>query len=864
MNGFEKAFKETKCINIRIDLTKNLPLTILGKFSDIPKKERKLNLIEFVKSEDLPPLINAIAEITSDNHKKLGTHFRIKLCDDYHWVYIDGVCRKDTFNNKAQHISGTLMNVSEYLQSGDDDMVIEEYRKKNAIKFNAFVKGEISLADMLGVDYLEKTQAVFKMENGIESAIYSDDGTFICGTVNDPNFNGKKYKFSSEAFIRCNHKTLAFWRLFSNNQQNIEKYQEIMEMLAQNISQIASAMIVLYNEMENSKEANQQLGSNVEQQILLNNIYTIILENKDSDLALNAVIELVGDYLKLDRIALYDYDDAAKTASLKSAWGMANVLPNENVFVMSESFPQLTEELEYCDTYFSAKQDDEIGKFGVKSYVVSQLSENGRFTGLIFYEIIKSERKWSQNDRKLLRNISQIISTMLIRCNMDLQLEKKNQQLRRLAFSDYALDIGNRTKLDRDLREQLSNEKRGVALSIKVTNMRSINEMFGHIYSDSLIRIIVEYIEEILEEPKMVYRFSGSALMVLLIEKTGGEAKLFTEKLLNRFKLPWQTDEAEHYMEACVGIAVYPQDGKTCDEIYRASSLSLYRAMEFGKNRYAFYSIDFKRPEGKKYYIEQKLRESVADNMTNFEILYQPVYSKNDGNFLYCEASLHWNMEEFTQMSSSVFMNIAENIGIDMLIDSWVIQKVCKFCLEMQQNYNQPDFAVSINLTMTELMHSSAVEVIRNAVQRSGIEPHSLILQVPEVAQLKLSSGAASVLGALKKVGVRIAVNNFANEFATLNVLKSSCVDMIIINQSLLTSGDEKFNQVMLQAVIELAHLENVAVCVKKLEFAQQVDIINKFDVDCVQGNYFSDFMKAEELRNSSREYLSVQTRAIM
>ena len=133
---------------------------------------------------------------------------------------------------------------------------------------------------------------------------------------------------------------------------------------------------------------------------------------------------MVGEYLKLDRISLYDYDSETGYSALNTEWS-AKGIKMEYVFNVEE-YPQLMEELNYCDTFFSGGGFAEIGKTGIKSFVVSQLSADGRFTGLIFYETITRERIWSNADKKLLRNISQIVSTMLIRCNMDAAIREQN------------------------------------------------------------------------------------------------------------------------------------------------------------------------------------------------------------------------------------------------------------------------------------------------------------------------------------------------------------------------------------------------------------------------------------------------------
>ena len=308
MNVLSAAFRETKCVNIRIDLTRDIPLTVLGKYHNISKKDRRMNLREIIYAEDFPPLADVFSEIVSGREKALNAHCRVNIDDEYHWVYLSCSVRKDTFN-RTQHLTGTMMDVSEYLDTAESDFVLDDATKKNRERIDAAIKNRDStLTDILGEDYLLRIQQALTVNNGVSSAIYDEAGAPL---VIPPNESGqvisqKKFRHRISREIRCNHKAIATWTIACDDTTELAKTEPLLDMLAETVSQITNAIFVLYNEMENSKAANQQLGSNIEQQILLNNIYTIILENNNAVEALKMVIRLVGEYLKLDRIALYD------------------------------------------------------------------------------------------------------------------------------------------------------------------------------------------------------------------------------------------------------------------------------------------------------------------------------------------------------------------------------------------------------------------------------------------------------------------------------------------------------------------------------------------------------------------------------
>lgn len=810
-------------------------MTILGKYPSLQKKDRRFNLREIIYPEDFPPLADVFNEIVSGRQKALNAHCRIHIGNDYHWVYLSCSLRKDTFN-KSLHLTGSMIDVSEYLENAGDDMVMEEVKKKNNAQIKAIAQNETSLQEILGVDYLVKIQCAFSAKEGVISALFDDKGRLIC--TSDPEereCNVKKYRFQRTEEIRYNHLLLASWTIAGNDEHTLEANVPLLQVLSQTVSQIANAILVLYNEMENSKLANQQLGNNIEQQILLNNIYTIILEKKDSDEALRMVIRLVGEYLKLDRIRLYSYDGENRTAAVLKEWAaLADDLNNGSVFRWDE-YPLLMDELNYCDTYFSNAAFPELEKLQVRSFVVSQIAENGKFTGLVFYEKLYEDRIWTNNDKKLLRNISQIISTMLIRCNMDAALKEQNEKLRKLAFTDPVLDISNRTLLDKELEAELAKGASGSALALKITNMRSVNEAFGHIHSDALLKRIAKYIDGMEFKGKRVYRFSGSVLMVLLRQVGADGAKQFAEELIARFRRSWNLDGEEHYMEVALGISFYPDHGEKCEDIYRCSTLAMYRAAEYNKNIYSIYAKEYENDTGISFNIEQRLRTAIFNHMEGFSVDFQPIVRRSDGSVTSFEAQARWVDSKLGFFATRKLIKLAESIGIDALIDNWVIDKACEFCRKVIDRSGE-EIVMTINLTTHELQHTSIHETIKAALTKYSLSGKNIIVEIPEKAQIKAYNDIAPVLGALRKIGVRIAIDDYGKDFTALSSLKNSYVSQIKMSVSLFTTADE-YDRLMLDSVIKLAHERKIEVAVKHADDIYHMEALKDYEIDLVQGD---------------------------
>ena len=853
MSGLDVAFRESKCVNIRIDLTRDIPITLLDKYHNLSKKDKRMNLREVIYADDFPALADAFSEIVSGRKKTLDAHCRVRVEDDYRWVSLNCSVKKDTFN-RSEYLTGSMIDVSEYLDASENEFGIDGVKKKKDIISEKEVDiQDASLDEILGEDYLLRIQQALTVTNGVHSAIYNSLGELMLSPADEKGnvISLKKFKNKITEEIRCNHRLMAVWTVASDDSELIERIQPLHKVLAETVSQIANAILVLYAEMENSKTANQQLGSNIEQQILLNNIYTIILENNNADEALTEVIRLVGEYLKLDRVSLYHYDSDTGYTAINKEWS-AKGIDVDYLFKVDEN-PQLMEELNYCDTFFSNSSFTETQRVGIKSFVVSQLAENGKFVGLIFYETIKQERIWSSADKKLLRNISQIISTMLIRCNMDIALREQNNRLKKMAYTDPVLDISNRAALDHDLQHRLSNNRSGAVIALKITNVSTLNEAFGHIHSDNLLKKISAYLNSLEFRGKSVYRFSGSVLMLVLAGGGVEQVRELMKIIIDRFSGPWKIEDEEHFLSMSAGAALYPDDSSSCEGLYRCSTLAMYRAAEEERNAYIFYSKELEERAGAVFNAEQRLRRAVLNDMEGFSVSYMPI-ADTEGNINALEAVVSWVDRENGKMPAGRVIKLAESIGIDELIDSWVINNACAFLREVIDMTGCEGLVMNINLTSHELRRSSVYDTVKSAAEAFGLKESNIAVEIPEKAQLRIEKHFSTALNEFKNAGVRVVIDDFGREYMSLTALKSGMADVIKIRAEQFCGGDE-FDKAALKSVIMLAHNRGISVCVKHIESKEQFETAKAFYVDHLQGSYLFPCSDEDSIKRICSEF---------
>ena len=833
-----------KFINIVIDFSRDFPLTI----NPGTENEKKYpSLIEMINPDDIPPITEMFTDISANSEKPFEAHCRFMVQGDYHWFFLS--C-KPVFGGygKPIHFEGTMCDVSTYLETAGDDLVYKEFKKKHNIKLSELKKGSVGLEEVLDRDYLASIQKPFAQPQ-LYSGIFTASGKLICTP------EGQQAKLSPDDFgyqkkksIRINHLVGGYWILAARSQELLDEYYQLWETLVLTVSRMANAFVVVLQEMDNSQNANKLLGQNVEEQILLNNIYAIIMQSRTAQSGLREVISLVGEYFKLDRISIVNLDglkgeDFCWSREIRHS----GELIDHEEFKLSD-VPNIIDDLQNNSASFSDSGSNDLVGSGIRSYAVFKLFDSGCFDAVIAYEMLDAEHIWSQRERKQLRNISQIISSILMRKKTQEKLEESQRRMRQLAFYDSIYKVPNRARLNKDLTALLKKGTEGSLIAFKVTNTRNLSAVNGHTYSDLLLRSVAQYLSSLPVEGIGVYYFTNAIFMINLPDNTDREAKKLAEMLIQRFSKPWEFEGEEQNIHCSLGIAYYPVNGKTAEEICKAASVAMYRAREFKKNSYTFYSGTLEKTRSFAASMEQHITESIKNGMAGFSLKFQPVFSAEEGSVKYCESLVRWHDEQYGNIPNSTLFPLVENLGISHIIDSWVLGESCRFCKEVQDS-GFADFKISVNLTAGELQSAQTVSLVEHALKESGLAPQSLILEIPVKANLSYSD-SAHILTDLKALGVKVSIDSYGTEDISLKVLKNSYVNIINIPRALLSECEEDFDRELINAIINLAHCKKIKICIKGIENEEQLKIAQSHGIDWVQGYYCSRPLMLDEMKS--------------
>ena len=869
-NIFTDVLSRYQCVSVQIEINKNLPVVIAKEYHD-GKNPLTVNLVDLINPQDLSVLMARIDELSMSHAGSLRLNCRFAP-DDKRYVICCDMRHEKRSGESVSYLYGVIMDVGEFYKSIESDPAEQELKRRNAYKFCA--SGDMGIVEVIGREQLSKIQlplSVVKQNNGttgvlLQSAILTERGKFICSS--DPlqtDLNVREYRHHRQIYIKINYVIFAVWVIASDSAELIEKYSPVHEVLAENLSKFANSCVMLYNEMVNTEHANKLLSETIEQQMLLNGIYSQLLNERNSFSTVQEVVKKTGEFMKLSRIMVCE--DFARERKYKSVYEWFSTSGTEKPSGVCEfgydDEPSLVEELNNYETYFS--NNPEHGLFGLEysSYVASNLNGDGSKYGMVVYIINEPSRFLSHAEKRLLRSVSQIIAAVILRCKDNEKLDHTTKRLHNLAYHDQVLGIKNKTSLFDTLAGELSGnpEKSGALVAFTVPNMKDMENFVGIGFSDEMNMKILEYIAnyEVLKAES--YRFSDEVFMLLFKNAESSAVNEFCKDFTERFeKKSWLRNEVEYRLKVTAGAVLYPDlsgAAKTAESLCRIAISSMNKAAEYGGNTYAFFAaekpINTEHHDIDGYACARILKKAGKNNMEGLTVNYIPVYdsvSEGERNLISCEALLAASESSGARdFPSRMIMKTAEKMGIDVQINLWLIKKACEFCKKIRQNESLSKFTVSVTATERLLSTGTITTIIKNALTETGFPPEGLAIQFSERMVAVNYERFIRVLGELNIMGVGIILDNVGSHYTAASLFRHPGIVAAKADITFFTSGVDDFSETYVKNVAKMARKNSVSVGVKSFEDVSQLE--NKDGVsklDWYQGPAHSSAMSEEAL----------------
>lgn len=420
---------------------------------------------------------------------------------------------------------------------------------------------------------------------------------------------------------------------------------------------------------------------------------------------------------------------------------------------------------------------------------------------------------------------------------------KKTQALQYQASHDYLTGLKNRQFLSNKIENNSSLNKYSL-LFIDIDNFKSINDSYGHSYGDELLKQIARRVEKIVTKKELIIRYSGDEFLIITKSIDKKELEILAIKILENLKEIFKIKKYNFSVTASLGIASLPTDGKSFDELKRASDMAMYIAKK-KKNSYCFFDDSLKEEYLNKLQIENNLTTSIKDN--EIFLVYQPQVDTE--NRLYgVEALVRWINKDLGFIPPDKFIKVAEDIGFIKELGEYIIKTAIKETKNIQEITKQK-FKLSINISLKQFLEEDFIETLNKYIKEYNYDTNLLTLELTENIFIENMEKVLRILNQLKTMGITISLDDFGTGYSSLNVLKLLPIDELKIDKSfiedILVSQSSKN---VVKSIISIGKEFNMNILCEGIEQLEQKNSLHNLHCDLFQGYYFAKPLKKEAL----------------
>ncbi|MCI8484800.1 MAG: bifunctional diguanylate cyclase/phosphodiesterase [Lachnospiraceae bacterium] len=433
------------------------------------------------------------------------------------------------------------------------------------------------------------------------------------------------------------------------------------------------------------------------------------------------------------------------------------------------------------------------------------------------------------------------------------EIKRYQQKIEKQVNNDFLTGLYNRMRCEQDLEEQITRTKgnggKGALLYMDLDDFKHINDGLGHQYGDVLLRAISHSLQRISGIESNCYRMGGDEFIIIVTDSKFAMLDKILADIKEIFEKPWFLKGADYYCTMSMGIARFPSDGDTVQELIKKADLALLEAKKAGKNRYEFYNEESEGASFKRLDLEKNMRNATMNACDEFEVYYQPIVdvSKPDNPCMGAEALIRWNCESLGFISPAEFIPLAEYLGLINPIGDHVLRQACSHCKKWNDS-GHPEYKVNVNLSVVQLLRNDMADRVREVLEETGLNPWNLTLEVTESLAINDMTRMKQILGQIKKLGVRVALDDFGTGYSSLNHIREMPIDVIKIDRCFIEDlGQDEFADAFVRIVCELAAVIGMNVCVEGVEYQRQYEILKNMQIQMIQGFYFDKPMRAEE-----------------
>ncbi|MFH5925664.1 putative bifunctional diguanylate cyclase/phosphodiesterase [Roseomonas xinghualingensis] len=419
-------------------------------------------------------------------------------------------------------------------------------------------------------------------------------------------------------------------------------------------------------------------------------------------------------------------------------------------------------------------------------------------------------------------------------------------RIRHLANHDAVTGLPNRRQFSERLGEALRDHGSHIAvLFLDLDQFKNVNDTLGHQAGDELLRSVAARIREILREDDLVARQGGDEFAVLMKGKAAQpeHAEALAVRIIEAFATPFAIGNYQASVGVSIGISSVTAPMASAETLLKHADMALYKAKAAGRATYRTFEASMAAELQARMDLETDLRGALE--RSELEVHYQPLLDLRRGHLSGFEALLRWRHPVRGMVSPAEFIPIAEDTGLIVPIGEWTLRQVCMDAATFPKGTK-----VAVNISPVQFAGTDLLELVRDALARSGMEAISLELEITESALMQDSEAVVELLHRLRALGVRIALDDFGTKYSSLTYLRSFPFDKIKIDQSFVRDMATREDCLaIVRSVARLASQLGMTATAEGVETSAQLDQVREAGCTEAQGYFFGRAEPVESIR---------------
>ncbi|MGN7743378.1 phosphodiesterase DibA [Pseudomonas sp. 22526] len=430
-------------------------------------------------------------------------------------------------------------------------------------------------------------------------------------------------------------------------------------------------------------------------------------------------------------------------------------------------------------------------------------------------------------------------------------IKDSEHELAHLAHHDPLTDLPNRLLFTDRAEQALASaqiHKRGCALlMVDLDHFKMINDSLGHNVGDRLLKAVAQRLQGMFGPGITLARLGGDEFAVL-VESCGqpGQAAVLAQRIIDGVKQPFLMDENQLFINASIGISLFPSDALSAEQLLRNADTALFKAKSAGRDSYALYTEELTAHAQQRVEIAFELRRALEQQ--ELRVFYQPVHDLASSRLVGVEALVRWEHPQRGLVSPGEFIPIAERTGLIAEIDAWVMQQACRQMCQWQAAGMELSF-VAVNVSSRLFARRELYQQVAQVLHDTGLDPAYLELEVTESAVMEDPEVALEQMHRLRELGLRLAIDDFGTGYSSLLRLKRLPVQKLKIDQGFVAGlpWDED-DAAISRVIIALAQSMGMQVHAEGIEQVEQARFLLDQGCDLGQGYWFGRPLPAAQL----------------